>query len=133
MMKVHRMLTMAVLTLVLAAPAASSVAAAGGSKLKVYTVNYPLQYFAERIGGDHVEVFFPGPAGEDARARIDRVFRQTGRPIVISSLAIAVGFAAFGLAAFRPTMTFGLLISATALSALACDLLLLPALALSVA
>jgi zinc transport system substrate-binding protein len=31
----------------------------------VYTVNYPLQYFAERIGGDVVEVRFPAPADED--------------------------------------------------------------------
>jgi zinc transport system substrate-binding protein len=31
----------------------------------VYVVNYPLQYFAERIGGDAVEVVFPAPAGGD--------------------------------------------------------------------
>ena len=31
----------------------------------VYTVNYPLKYFAERIGGEHVDVAFPAPAGED--------------------------------------------------------------------
>lgn len=31
----------------------------------VYTVNYPLRYFAERIGGDRVEVVFPAPAGVD--------------------------------------------------------------------
>jgi len=28
-------------------------------------VNYPLQYFAERIGGDLVEVYFPAPADVD--------------------------------------------------------------------
>jgi zinc transport system substrate-binding protein len=33
--------------------------------LSVYTVNYPLQYFAERIGGPHVKVSFPAPAGVD--------------------------------------------------------------------
>jgi zinc transport system substrate-binding protein len=33
--------------------------------LNVYVVNYPLKYFAERIGGDHVEVEFPAPAGVD--------------------------------------------------------------------
>lgn len=33
--------------------------------LSVFTVNYPLQYFAERIGGDLVQVSFPGPADED--------------------------------------------------------------------
>jgi zinc transport system substrate-binding protein len=34
-------------------------------KLSIYTVNYPLQYFAERIAGDHAEVIFPAPDGED--------------------------------------------------------------------
>lgn len=31
----------------------------------VYVVNYPLRYFAERIGGEQVNVVFPAPAGED--------------------------------------------------------------------
>ncbi len=34
-------------------------------KLVIYTVNYPLAYFAERIGNDLVEVDFPAPADED--------------------------------------------------------------------
>ena len=34
-------------------------------KLVIYTVNYPLAYFAERIGNDLVEVHFPAPTGED--------------------------------------------------------------------
>ena len=33
--------------------------------LNVYVVNYPLKYFAERIGGDHFRVEFPVPAGVD--------------------------------------------------------------------
>jgi len=37
----------------------------GGATLKVYTVNYPLQYFAERIGSDFVDVSFPAPAEGD--------------------------------------------------------------------
>jgi zinc transport system substrate-binding protein len=37
----------------------------GNDKLVVYTVNYPLAYFAERIGGDKISVEFPGPADED--------------------------------------------------------------------
>ena len=36
----------------------------GGSPV-VYVVNYPLQYFTERIAGDEVEVYFPAPAGEN--------------------------------------------------------------------
>ena len=31
----------------------------------VYVVNYPLQYFAERIGAQQVRVVFPAPADED--------------------------------------------------------------------
>jgi zinc transport system substrate-binding protein len=34
-------------------------------KLTVYVVNYPLQYFAQRIGGEHVNVVFPAPADID--------------------------------------------------------------------
>lgn len=34
-------------------------------KLRVFTVNYPLEYFAQRLGGDLVEVSFPAPADED--------------------------------------------------------------------
>jgi zinc transport system substrate-binding protein len=34
-------------------------------KLSVYVVNYPLQYFAQRIGGDWVQVEFPAPADVD--------------------------------------------------------------------
>lgn len=33
--------------------------------LTVYVVNYPLKYFAERIGGEHVQVVFPAPAEVD--------------------------------------------------------------------
>jgi zinc transport system substrate-binding protein len=33
--------------------------------LSVYVVNYPLEYFAKRIGRDRVTVTFPAPAGED--------------------------------------------------------------------
>jgi zinc transport system substrate-binding protein len=35
------------------------------SRLVVYTVNYPLAYFAERIGGDLVRVEFPAPTDVD--------------------------------------------------------------------
>jgi len=46
--------------------------------LVVYTTNYPLAYFAERIGGDHVRVEFPAPPG------VDPAF-WTPSPEVISS------------------------------------------------
>ena len=37
----------------------------GHAQPTVYVVNYPLHYFAERIGGEQVNVVFPAPAGED--------------------------------------------------------------------
>lgn len=39
--------------------------ASAGESLSVYAVNYPLQYFAERIGGDYVSVAFPAPPAVD--------------------------------------------------------------------
>jgi len=36
-----------------------------GDKLTIYTVNYPLKYFAERIAGDYATVVFPAPADVD--------------------------------------------------------------------
>ena len=38
---------------------------ASGAAVEVYTVNYPLTYFAERIGGNHVNVVFPAPPDID--------------------------------------------------------------------
>ena len=38
---------------------------AEGDARSVYVVNYPLQYFAERIGQELVEVSFPAPGDED--------------------------------------------------------------------
>jgi zinc transport system substrate-binding protein len=42
----------------------------------VYTVNYPLQYFAQRIGGDAVRIAFPAPAD------LDPAFWQPGPEVV---------------------------------------------------
>jgi len=35
------------------------------NKMILYTVNYPLTYFAERIGGEHINVVFPAPPDVD--------------------------------------------------------------------
>ena len=51
-----------ILTLTLIIAAAFTNAQA---KPTVYVVNYPLQYFTERIGGDHINVVFPAPPDED--------------------------------------------------------------------
>ena len=34
-------------------------------KFDIYTVNYPLAYFAERIGGEYINVVFPAPPDDD--------------------------------------------------------------------
>lgn len=38
---------------------------AADAPITVYTVNYPLQYFAERIAGKHADVVFPAPDDVD--------------------------------------------------------------------
>ena len=38
---------------------------AAETKLRVYVANYPLKYFAERIGGQHLAVGFPAPKDQD--------------------------------------------------------------------
>ncbi len=40
-------------------------AAVADERIRIYTVNYPLQYFAQRIAGKHAEVVFPAPADVD--------------------------------------------------------------------
>lgn len=65
--------TPALLVVLLAAgcagsPTSQETAAPAGearTRLLVYVVNYPLAYFAERIGGDQVQVEFPAPADGD--------------------------------------------------------------------
>ena len=42
-----------------------SAGGAAAEALRVYVVNYPLQYFAQRIGGQLVDVEFPAPADVD--------------------------------------------------------------------
>jgi len=56
------------LNLCLAVLAAHSPAIAeseSGEKITVYTVNYPLKYFAQRIAGDRATVVFPAPPDVD--------------------------------------------------------------------
>ena len=40
-------------------------AAVADDRLRIYTVNYPLQYFAQRLAGEHAEVVFPAPPAID--------------------------------------------------------------------
>lgn len=44
---------------------APSLPAGSSAPIVIYTVNYPLKYFAERIGGEHGKVLFPAPPEVD--------------------------------------------------------------------
>ena len=46
-------------------PAKQAATSAAMGPLSVYVVNYPLRYFSERIGGEHVRETFPAPADVD--------------------------------------------------------------------
>ncbi|MCO5170650.1 MAG: MMPL family transporter [Planctomycetes bacterium] len=61
---------------------------------------------------------------------VAHALRAVGRPVLCTWLALAVGFAAFVAAPFRPTRDFGLLVAATSVTAVLGDLVLLPALLL---
>lgn len=52
---------------------------------------------------------------------------STGRALVISSLVLVIGFWVGALGSFKPTIYFSLLTGVTMISALLCDLLVLPA------
>jgi zinc transport system substrate-binding protein len=47
------------------APDAPIVVSGSMHDLQIYTVNYPLAYMAERIGGEHASVIFPAPGDVD--------------------------------------------------------------------
>jgi zinc transport system substrate-binding protein len=60
-----RWLGLAFLLLVVGCKQDAAPAVTEKGKPTVFTVNYPLAYFAERIGGDAIDVQFPCPAEED--------------------------------------------------------------------
>ncbi|GAB4356552.1 MAG: MMPL family transporter [Bryobacter sp.] len=74
--------------------------------------------------------YLHAPSYQPAREAVANTLFHVARPATIASLAIALGFALFAFSSFLPTAHFGLLMSITAVSALACDLVLLPALLL---
>jgi diguanylate cyclase (GGDEF)-like protein len=65
------------------------------------------------------------------RALQDTVF-QMGRPMIATTITLALGFSVLLASGFQPTATFGLLIIITMCSALAGDLLILPSLMMHV-
>ena len=54
-----------ILAIILIIIVLSAQYSAAAEPLNLYVVNYPLKYFAERIGGEHVKVVFPAPADVD--------------------------------------------------------------------
>ena len=50
--------------------------ALAGEKLNVYTENYPLAYFAERVAGDLESVTFPAPQTVAAYQGADLILRN---------------------------------------------------------
>ena len=66
----------------------------------------------------------------------DRAMRDTlvsvGRPIILTSLTISIGFGVLIFSHFQPTAVFGMLMVVTMLSALVADVILLPALLMHV-
>jgi len=64
---------------------------------------------------------------DDKRAIRDTL-QHVGRPIIFTTITICLGFAVLMFSSFKPTAIFGLMMVITCLSALAGDLILLPAL-----
>jgi len=62
-----------------------------------------------------------------ARAAVRATTTGTGRALVISSTVLVIGFWVGALGSFKPTIYFSLLTGITMISALLCDLLVLPA------
>jgi len=77
------------------------------------TIHYLTRFRRERTSG--------------VRVAIDRTTTGTGRALVISSVVLAIGFWVGALGSFKPTIYFSLFTGLTMLSALICDLLVLPA------
>lgn len=65
-------------------------------------------------------------AGKTFAEAIDVVHRSVGLAMVISNLALIIGFSALGLSHFIPTIYFGVLVSLAMLGGLAGNLVLLP-------
>ena len=64
---------------------------------------------------------------DDAPLAIRATLVEVGRPIVTTSIALAIGFSVLSLSNFQPNATFGVLSGLTMMLALLGDLVLLPA------
>lgn len=70
-------------------------------------------------------------AAADCRSALARAHHTVGRAVVLSTLALILGFAALTVSRFVPTASFGFLVSFAMLGALLGNLLVLPALLLT--
>ncbi len=70
--------------------------------------------------------------GGDARLALERTMHATGRAVLASSLLLMAGFGVLGFATTTSISNFGLLSAATVLSAVVADLVITPALLLTV-
>jgi predicted RND superfamily exporter protein len=66
-------------------------------------------------------------AGMSLPDAVAETMNQTGRPIILTSVILSLGFATLLLGSFTPTLCFGLVSAFVLLAALAADLLVLPA------
>ena len=67
-------------------------------------------------------------AGLSKEEALKVTFNETGRALVITTLSLFFGFMVLLFSIHAPSMTIGLLVSVTLLTALILDLLLLPVL-----
>ena len=65
--------------------------------------------------------------GGDSALAVDRALATVGRPILITSLVLILGFWTLLFASFQPNIHFGLLSGAAVLAALVADLVVVPA------
>ncbi len=68
----------------------------------------------------------------DKKRALQETLQHVGRPIILTTVTIGVGFSILMVSNFKPTATFGLLMVITMFSALMADLILLPSLMLHV-
>ena len=66
--------------------------------------------------------------GLDKEAALEKTFAQTGRALVITTIILFFGFMVMLFSIHQPSVTIGLIISVTLVTALILDLLLLPVL-----
>jgi hypothetical protein len=66
--------------------------------------------------------------GADTREAIARAIHLTGRPIIFTSIVLALGFSVLILASFNPVVNFGILAGLVIALAVFFDLVVLPAL-----